>query len=75
MSSRFTSFWKQIIPPSLSSIDSPFERASYRSLFLADSICKKPTCSEDLAETTTTSDRTRTKGLSIDPRCFEDVAG
>lgn len=76
MSSRFNSFWKQLIPTNLnrSDLDAPFGITNYRSLF-SDPLSEVSLDLQDFDEKMDSSSRGRRYRQQLESRCFEDVAG
>lgn len=74
MSSRFTYFWKQLIPSELGSsdFDTPFEKASYRSIFLTGPLSEKSPLAQDEHLKPFRIKRASRRNESC---CFEDIAG
>lgn len=71
MSSRFTYFWKQLVPSNLGSpdFDAPFEKTSYLSMFSPDPLIERPSFEEGL-NNNSSCHRKRRQVYQ-----FEDVAG
>ena len=71
MSSRFTYFWKQLVPSNLGSSDfnAPFEKASYLSMFSPDPLIERPFFAEKQSNNALCHRKRRQVCQ------FEDVAG
>lgn len=75
MESRFTYYWKQLIPASLghSALETPLNKARYQSLFNTNPFCEKSPFIQEDSDWVETASRSIDKDQELTP--MSDAAG